>query len=260
VFWLALFILIDELWARQENRKTFNWLALLDDGIIAGVAAMVTQYGDFRQASVTAPGWPVVLTWVAGAVAAAAVIEYLRPYVPHERNYQPEDTSRLEAEIGAFVEEGRPWVYCEIQNPAWMSWGIVATVVAFLVGAYQAFAQARADAIVLGLVGLAMVFLYGGLRVMVTPERLQVRWGVFGIPLLRLRLAELTSVQVHEFSPLREFGGYGIRFNRRMKAYYFRGNRGVLVETERGKKYLIGSDHPERLAAVLDVARRMAGG
>ena len=45
-----------------------------------------------------------------------------------------------------------------------------------------------------------------------------------------------------------------------MKGYFFRGNRGVLIETESGKKYLIGSDHPERLAAVLDVARRMAGG
>ena len=257
--YLGMSILADELWARQESRKTFNWLSLFDEAIIALFAATIAGYGDFRHA-VTVPGWATIAAWIGALVIFASVLEYIRPFVPHESNYRPEDTSRLEAEIGAFVEEGKPWVYWEIQNPAWMNWIIAATVVALLFGAYQAFTEAPSAAILLGVLGLALVVVYGGLRVMVTAERLQVRLGIFGVGLLRLRLAELKSVNVHEFSPLREFGGYGIRFNRRMKGYFFRGNRGVLIETESGKKYLIGSDHPERLAAVLDVARRMAGG
>jgi len=255
--YLGMSILADELWARQEGRKTFNWLSVIDEAVIAFFAVTTAGYGDFRHA-VTVPGWTMIAALIAASVIFASVLEYIRPFVPHENRYQPEDTSRLEAEIGAFVEEGKPWVYWESQNAAYLNWIKVAAVILWLYGAYLSFTQARPGPMIAGLVALALLFVDGGLRVTVTPERLQVRMGI--IPVLSLRLAELTSVQVHEFSPLRDFGGYGIRINRRMKAYYLRGNRGVLVETERDKKYLIGSDHPERLAAVLDVARRMAGG
>ena len=61
----------------------------------------------------------------------------------------------------------------------------------------------------------------------------------------------IAEAGLHEFAPLKDFGGYGIRFNREMKAYYLRGTRGVLLTTTGGKKYLVGSDHPERLLAVL---------
>jgi len=36
-----------------------------------------------------------------------------------------------------------------------------------------------------------------------------------------------------------------------MKAYFLKGDRGVKITTRAGKKYLIGSDHPERLAVVI---------
>jgi hypothetical protein len=58
-------------------------------------------------------------------------------------------------------------------------------------------------------------------------------------------------VETHEFSPLRDFGGYGIRANKGMSGYFLRGNRGVKLTTANGKKYLIGSDNADRLAAVI---------
>jgi hypothetical protein len=33
------------------------------------------------------------------------------------------------------------------------------------------------------------------------------------------------------------------------------GNRGVFIETNKGKKYLLGSDTPDRLAAVIQSRR-----
>lgn len=259
LLYLGISILADELWARQESRKAFNWLSLFDEATIAIFAAIIAHYGDFRHA-VTVPGWTTIAAWIAVSIVLASFLEYMRPFIPHADNYRPEDTSLLESEIGSFVEEGKPWVYWESQNPAWMNWIIAAAIAFMLSGAWQVYRQAPMAAIPLALMTLVFVALYGGMRVMVTPDRIQARLGIFGIPMLKLRLAVITSVQVHEFSPLREFGGYGIRFNRQMKGYFFRGNRGVLIETDPGKKYLIGSDHPERLAAVLDVARRMAGG
>jgi hypothetical protein len=42
-----------------------------------------------------------------------------------------------------------------------------------------------------------------------------------------------------------------VRFNREMKAYFLRGTRGVKFTMTNGKKYLIGSDHPEQMHAVV---------
>lgn len=60
----------------------------------------------------------------------------------------------------------------------------------------------------------------------------------------------------HAFNAVRDFGGYGIRANREMRAFFFQGERGVKVTTSDGRRYLIGSDHPARLAAVIEAARR----
>jgi hypothetical protein len=41
-----------------------------------------------------------------------------------------------------------------------------------------------------------------------------------------------------------------------MKAYFLTGNMGVKLTLSDGKRYLIGSDHPERLAAVIKALRQ----
>ena len=76
-----------------------------------------------------------------------------------------------------------------------------------------------------------------------------------GLPVLRLRLADIVDARVHTFSPIGDFGGWGIRRRNGVTAYFLEGNTGVLLRTSRDKKYLIGTDHPERLAAVLNAAR-----
>ncbi len=76
-----------------------------------------------------------------------------------------------------------------------------------------------------------------------------------GFRVLRLNTAEVTSAELHQFSPLKDFGGYGVRFNREMKAFYLRGDRGVKITMTNGKKYLIGSDTPENLLAVIRAVR-----
>jgi hypothetical protein len=72
-----------------------------------------------------------------------------------------------------------------------------------------------------------------------------------GIRVLHLKTSEITGAELYEFSPLKDFGGYGIRINREMTAYYLRGNRGVKITRTRGKAVLIGSDRPEALYTVI---------
>jgi hypothetical protein len=70
--------------------------------------------------------------------------------------------------------------------------------------------------------------------------------------MLKLTPEKIESAKIHRFSLLRDFGGWGIRVNRQMTAYYMRGNVGVRIATGRTRDYLIGSEKPERLLEVIE--------
>ena len=67
-------------------------------------------------------------------------------------------------------------------------------------------------------------------------------------------MKEITAAEPHVFSPLADFGGWGIRRNREMLAFFLEGNTGVKLSTKKGKRYLIGTANPERLSSVIRAA------
>lgn len=80
--------------------------------------------------------------------------------------------------------------------------------------------------------------------------------GTPGYRALQLSPEEVAVVRLCSYMPLGEFGGYGIRANRKITAYCLSGGTGVLLTTREGKNHLIGSNHPGRLA---DVVRAVVG-
>lgn len=56
---------------------------------------------------------------------------------------------------------------------------------------------------------------------------------------------DLQTYAVHNYHPLREFGGWGIRYDRTGKAYTVSGHRGILFTLNSGAQLLIGSQQPE---------------
>ena len=60
----------------------------------------------------------------------------------------------------------------------------------------------------------------------------------------------IQSYEVITYNPIRDYGGWGIRYGLKGTAYNVKGNRGVLLEFAEGskvKKLMIGSQVPERL-------------
>jgi len=53
------------------------------------------------------------------------------------------------------------------------------------------------------------------------------------------------------YRPLREFGGWGIRFGRRGRAYTVSGTGGVWITLRDGREFLLGSRRPGELADAL---------
>lgn len=73
LFFLSLTIFLDELWARQESHKRFNFLSLLDELILA---LLVTIQIAFLQAAVDeAAVYRVPITWLLAVVGGALVLE-----------------------------------------------------------------------------------------------------------------------------------------------------------------------------------------
>ncbi len=90
------------------------------------------------------------------------------------------------------------------------------------------------------------------LRTTVTSSDLIVAFGVL-FPLYRKRitLADIASAEPVIYSPLAEYGGWGIRGWGRNIALNARGNRGVRLTLQDGRRVLVGSQRPDALAAAL---------
>ncbi len=100
------------------------------------------------------------------------------------------------------------------------------------------------------------VIVYAGLvpmTVRVSSQRVQVTFGQLDWPRWRFPVAEMRDAAVIEFSPMRDFGGWGIRGGRKGMCLNQRGNRGVAFEFG-GRRYIIGSDDPEALLSAMHTA------
>lgn len=85
------------------------------------------------------------------------------------------------------------------------------------------------------------------LVVEVRADGLFVRFRPLHLHFVNVPLDEVTEIQTITFSPLGDFGGWGIRYGDGGKAYTVNGNRGVRLTYADGHRLLIGSLRPEEL-------------
>ena len=156
-------------------------------------------------------------------------------------------------------------VYHEIQHfPAWVYVISVSPGLFLLVGAsrqlvsglpFGALPMSDAGLAVLTLALLSLpLFLYGlilRMETIVDPGVLTVSFGTFGWIHRNVRLDEVGGVSVVAFRPIRDFGGWGIRYGKGMWCYNTRGSAGVLVTTVQGKSFIVGSQTPKLLESAL---------
>jgi hypothetical protein len=79
-------------------------------------------------------------------------------------------------------------------------------------------------------------------------------------PIARLRrfipYNQIDSCEPRTYSPIGEYGGWGIRYGRGGRAYNVSGNRGVQLVLKSGERLLIGSQKSDELASA--ILERMA--
>jgi hypothetical protein len=108
------------------------------------------------------------------------------------------------------------------------------------------------------LLGLLLLFLFfrGRLVTEVRTSGVFVRYFPFHRSFRHIPLEGVRSCEARTYSPIREYGGWGIRMAPHKRAYNVSGNRGVELEYEDGKKLLIGSKKAEQLASAVESIRR----
>ena len=119
------------------------------------------------------------------------------------------------------------------------------------------------DAVLAGSIAAGMILLTVWtvnilfLRTWVDQHELKVQLGWF-LPIWfprRIPLGSMRTVRAVTYRPLRDAGGWGLRFGKfegEFCMYYnARGDEGVLIETDEGKRLIVGSQRPEELAAAL---------
>ena len=71
----------------------------------------------------------------------------------------------------------------------------------------------------------------------------------------QISLDDVETIEPVTYSPMKDYGGWGIRYGRSGKAYNPTGNRGVKITYKNGKHILIGSGKPEELAKAIEQMR-----
>jgi hypothetical protein len=101
------------------------------------------------------------------------------------------------------------------------------------------------------LLGCFLIFIFLCMRLVVTVNRkgLHMRY----VPFVKRRISfmDIAGCEAKTYSPLRDYGGWGIRRGKKGRAYNVRGNRGVVLSFKDGTNLLIGSQKADELAGVI---------
>ncbi|MCK4596108.1 hypothetical protein KAT73_04945 [candidate division WOR-3 bacterium] len=102
--------------------------------------------------------------------------------------------------------------------------------------------------------GLPALFCSTRLITEVRTDGLYIHYLPFHFSPRRIPFNEIKSFKARTYSPLMEYGGWGIRIGLRGQAYNVSGNQGVQFVLFNGKRILIGSQKTEELARAIDIA------
>jgi len=151
------------------------------------------------------------------------------------------------------------------ERTPWATWVTVVVWGAFVAGAYPILAGLNMDlpferrfvmAACLIMVAAVVQLFFGGTTVLVETGAVRVHLGL--VPLVSKRIAyeRIRGLESVRYHPIKEFGGWGIRFARNKQAWTARGDEAVVLQLADGRELYIGSDHPQRLE---DRIRMVAG-
>lgn len=128
-------------------------------------------------------------------------------------------------------------------------------ILAFALNDYQTKGDIESGSLVgLLVIGLVILLLWVmNLSTRIDETGIQFRFFPLHLKTQTIQWNEIQSAAIREYSPLKEYGGWGIRYSfSNGKAYNVKGKRGLQLVLNNGKKILIGTSERDRLQNYLN--------
>jgi hypothetical protein len=108
------------------------------------------------------------------------------------------------------------------------------------------------------IIGFAIPFLFYlfELRLKVSAEGLHYQFFPFHLKSHIIKLEDIEKFKAMEYSPLKEYGGWGIKYGFKGKAYNVSGNKGVKIFLNNETNIMFGSQKYNELAKALKMAKQ----
>jgi len=103
------------------------------------------------------------------------------------------------------------------------------------------------------MISLTISFLLLQLRLetQINKEGISLRFFWFHFSFRHYKWVEIKKAYVREYSPVVEYGGWGIRGFYKNRAFNVSGNKGLQLEFLNGRKLLIGTQKPDEISNIL---------
>lgn len=151
----------------------------------------------------------------------------------------------------------QPWIWIVIIFTMGLSWF---SFIQQIISKVPFGARPAPDLVVIGmwiLFGWAFpVMVYtAGLTTEIRGDGIHIRFIPFHRQYRTMPFDAIQTYEARTYRPLKEYGGWGIRYGAAGKAYNVSGNRGVQLVLLSGRKILLGSQNPEELVLAIDSAK-----
>jgi hypothetical protein len=103
---------------------------------------------------------------------------------------------------------------------------------------------------------LAVVIPLLGMELQIAVDTAGVHVRMFPFAKRTIAPAQIAQWEARTYRPIREYGGWGVRFGPRGRAYNVSGNRGVELTLADGRRLMIGSRRADELAAAIAALKR----
>lgn len=98
---------------------------------------------------------------------------------------------------------------------------------------------------------LTLLFLIMNLSTRIDEQGIHIRFSPFHFREKHFYWRDIAKAYIRNYSPLWEYGGWGIKYGSGGKAYNVSGSIGLQLELKNGKCILIGTDRPDQLKEVI---------
>ncbi len=135
-------------------------------------------------------------------------------------------------------------------------WPLALMALTLMVNWYVYFRQGFTDIsyfyVSFGTVALICIFLLTlKLYTTIDNQGISYRFFPFHFSWKKIKWSEVEAAEVRKYKPISEYGGWGLRYGFKGKAYTVSGKTGLQLYMRAGKNILFGTSRPEELADYL---------